>query len=111
MKRGTLVHRSKPKLMMDDERLGATSRPENLAEMYLAWRDCTEPNIGWCLMCNERIPSIDDLIPGTSFHNCDAARKVFGVSEDDHGRAKGGAGGCHTSEAEINSIKTQEETR
>ena len=48
----------------------------NLEQMYQNWIDCDEPNIGWCLMCNSPIRSADDLIPGTSSHNCEAGRAL-----------------------------------
>jgi len=48
--------------------------PSNLEEMFQNWAECDEPNVGWCLMCNGPIRSVDDLIPGTNFHNCESGR-------------------------------------
>jgi hypothetical protein len=44
--------------------------------MFLAWQNSTEPNIGWCLLCNSAIKSPDDFIPNTNTHNCEAGRKL-----------------------------------
>lgn len=40
------------------------------AEMLQDWADNKEPCIGFCFMCGHIIPTVDDLIPGTSSHNC-----------------------------------------
>jgi hypothetical protein len=50
--------------------------PDNLEEMFQAWKDSSEPNIGWCLMCNNPIRTEDDLIPGTNSHNCAEGRAL-----------------------------------
>ena len=50
--------------------------PPNLAEMFQHWSECKEPNVGWCLMCDSPIRSADDLIPGTSSHNCETGRAL-----------------------------------
>ena len=59
--------------------------PDNLEEMFQAWKDSSEPNIGWCLMCNNPIRTENDLIPGTNSHNCAEGRaldgKIRGQSE------------------------------
>jgi hypothetical protein len=44
--------------------------PDNLAEMFQNWTNDPEANIGWCLLCNSAICTKDDLIPGTTTHNC-----------------------------------------
>jgi hypothetical protein len=50
--------------------------PDNLEEMFQAWVDAPEPNIGWCLICNSPISTADDLIPGTNSHNCVEGRAL-----------------------------------
>lgn len=49
--------------------------PENLEEMLDAWVNCEGPKIGWCLLCNAPIRSVDDLIADTPTHNCEAGRR------------------------------------
>jgi hypothetical protein len=44
--------------------------------MYENWIECEEPNVGWCLLCNQPIRSAEDLIPGTNSHNCAAGREL-----------------------------------
>lgn len=50
--------------------------PDNLEEMFEAWSACKENNVGWCLLCNSAIRTAEDLLPGTSTHNCDAGREL-----------------------------------
>jgi len=50
--------------------------PENLEEMFEHWAESDRPNVGWCLLCDSAIGSADDLIPGTSTHNCEAGRAL-----------------------------------
>ncbi len=50
--------------------------PDNFDEMVSAWVDSAEPNIGWCLLCDSPIRTEDDLIPGTSTHNCPEGRSL-----------------------------------
>ena len=50
--------------------------PPNLMEMLEAWETSTEPNIGWCLMCNRPIRCMDDMIPETDTHDCPAGRAL-----------------------------------
>lgn len=50
--------------------------PPHFEEMYQKWVECEEPNIGSCMLCDEPIRSADDLIPGTSTHNCAAGREL-----------------------------------
>jgi hypothetical protein len=50
--------------------------PPNLLEMFVAWRNSTEPNVGWCLLCNSPIKSPDDFVLNTNTHNCEAGRKL-----------------------------------
>lgn len=40
--------------------------PEDIVDSYIAWRNCQEPNVGWCLLCNQPIPAQEDLLPGTN---------------------------------------------
>lgn len=44
--------------------------PEKVCEMYVRWKTCTEPDVGWCFVCNSPIRSEKELIPGTNHHNC-----------------------------------------
>jgi hypothetical protein len=44
--------------------------PENLWEMLENWEDCSEENVGWCLLCDRPIRSETDMIPETNFHSC-----------------------------------------
>lgn len=48
--------------------------PPNLDEMLQRWIDSDEPNVGWCLLCDNPIRSADDMIPGTNSHSCEAGR-------------------------------------
>jgi hypothetical protein len=48
--------------------------PPNLMEMMEAWITSTEPNVGWCLLCNRPIKCKDDLIPDTNTHDCPEGR-------------------------------------
>jgi hypothetical protein len=50
--------------------------PTDIEKMFIAWKNCKEPNIGWCLLCNQPIRSVEDLLPGTDFHNCEANRNL-----------------------------------
>jgi hypothetical protein len=50
--------------------------PPHFGEMYQRWIECGEPNIGWCLLCDEPACSPDDLIPGTNTHTCAAGREL-----------------------------------
>ena len=50
--------------------------PVNLEEMLDAWIESSEPNIGWCLMCNSPIRSQEELFPGTGIHDCDGGRAL-----------------------------------
>jgi len=50
--------------------------PLDLEEMFNAWINDSEPNIGWCLICNRPIRSENDLIPESNVHNCEAAREL-----------------------------------
>ena len=54
--------------------------PPNLMDMMEAWRTSTEPNIGWCLLCNRPIECEDDLILETNTHDCPEGR----VFEESH---------------------------
>jgi hypothetical protein len=40
------------------------------AERLQKWLESTEPCIGFCLLCGHPILTVEDLIPGTSSHNC-----------------------------------------
>jgi hypothetical protein len=44
--------------------------PENLWEMLQNWEDCSEENVGWCLLCDRPIHSEKDIIPKTNIHRC-----------------------------------------
>lgn len=48
--------------------------PPNFMEMLESWAGCTEPGVGWCFLCNRRIKSKDDFIPGTNTHCCRQGR-------------------------------------
>jgi hypothetical protein len=61
--------------------------PPNLESMYQSWIDCEEPNVGSCLLCDSPIRSADDMIPGTSSHNC-----APGLALDEEIRAAEAAG-------------------
>ena len=50
--------------------------PEHLDQMFQHWVDCEEPNIGWCLICDNPIRSVEDLIPGTNTHDCAKGRDL-----------------------------------
>lgn len=50
--------------------------PPNLEEMFQHWVDSDEPNVGWCLLCDSPIRTVDDMIPGTNSHNCAAGRAL-----------------------------------
>jgi hypothetical protein len=44
--------------------------PENLWEMLGHWEDCSEENVGWCLLCDHPIRSEADMIPEINTHAC-----------------------------------------
>ena len=48
--------------------------PDDFDGMLVAWTESTEPNVGWCLLCNSPIPTEADFIPETNTHDCDAGR-------------------------------------
>lgn len=50
--------------------------PPNLMEMMEAWITSTEPNIGWCFLCNCPIKCANDLIPCTNTHDCPEGRAL-----------------------------------
>ena len=50
--------------------------PEKLDEMFEHWAESDQANVGWRLLCDSAIGSADDLIPGTSTHNCEAGRAL-----------------------------------
>lgn len=50
--------------------------PENLDEMLENWANSRDENVGWCLLCNSAIRTAEDLLPGTSTHNCEAGRAL-----------------------------------
>ena len=50
--------------------------PKNLEEMYTRWKDYQGQCVGWCLLCDQPIVSEDDLLPGSSTHNCAAGRAL-----------------------------------
>jgi hypothetical protein len=50
--------------------------PPHFEQMYQNWVECEEPNIGWCMLCDEPIRSANDLIPGTNTHTCAAGREL-----------------------------------
>jgi hypothetical protein len=50
--------------------------PEGFDEMLGHWAQSDQPTVGWCLLCDRAIVSADDLIPGTSTHNCEAGRAL-----------------------------------
>ena len=49
--------------------------PNNIDEMLTAWTESTEPNVGWCLLCNSPIRTEADFIPETNTHDCEAGRE------------------------------------
>jgi hypothetical protein len=66
--------------------------PDNLEEMFHAWADAREPNIGWCLLCNGPIRTEDDLIPGTNSHNCEEGRALEAKIAATESSKEGGEG-------------------
>lgn len=50
--------------------------PQNLDQMLQNWIESEEPNVGWCLLCDQPIRSAEDLLPGTSTHDCTAGRAL-----------------------------------
>jgi hypothetical protein len=44
--------------------------PENLWEMLENWEDCSEENVGWCLLCDGPIESEANMIARTNIHSC-----------------------------------------
>src|ERR1039458_3117171 len=50
--------------------------PDNLEEMLLEWSACEQPNVGFCFLCRQPIPSAANLIPNTNTHNCEAGRAL-----------------------------------
>jgi hypothetical protein len=62
---------------MTDDEWKPIEFPPNMLEMLEKWRDSTEPNVGWCLLCDRPIRSAEDLLPMTSTHNCELGRKLI----------------------------------
>jgi hypothetical protein len=54
---------------------------EQIEEMFMHWQDSMEDNIGWCLLCDNPIYTVDDMIPQTNTHNCDAGRALRAGSQ------------------------------
>jgi hypothetical protein len=50
--------------------------PPNSLDMLDAWMTSDEPNVGWCLLCNCPIKSVNDLIPETNTHDCFEGRAL-----------------------------------
>lgn len=46
--------------------------PDTLDEMLMARADSTEPNVGWCLLCNSPIRTEAEFIPDTNTQDCEA---------------------------------------
>jgi hypothetical protein len=44
--------------------------PPNLEEMLDNWESCPDENVGWCLLCDGLIRSVQDLIENSNTHNC-----------------------------------------
>jgi hypothetical protein len=44
--------------------------PDDFERMLEHWITFEEPNVGWCLVCDNPIRDEDDLIPGTHMHRC-----------------------------------------
>jgi hypothetical protein len=49
----------------------------DLAEVVMDWASQGALGCGVCLVCGKAIASEDDLIPGSSFHDCVEVRRLL----------------------------------
>ena len=57
--------------------------PEGFEEMVQKWLDHAGPRIGFCFLCGNPISAPEELIPGTSTHDCAEGRAlVAGIGSE-----------------------------